>query len=288
MSSPYLFSTAEPDAVRAEWQALAERTSASPFLHPGWVEAWWRAFGRGTLELHCARSSGRLAALLPVRRASRALASLTNWHTPEASVLAESDEALLALWSAVLATRPRRVALAFLAPQQAELLQREAARAGFAVIRRTLQLSPFVALDGEHSAYEKRLGKNLRGDLARRHRRLTGRGRVAFEVSTELGTQGELEALLAQGFAVEGSGWKGAHGTAIASRPATMAFYGRSTALPSSPRRAGIRISRRIVGRMSTDRSGCRESRAPTTAPANTIGISCTARCAPPWSPAAP
>ena len=63
---------------------------------------------------------------------------------------------------------------------------------------------------------------------------------------------------------------------------------GSETALPSRPGRALIPIARRIVGRMSTERSGYAESREPTSAPANTIGISCTGRCAPPWSPATP
>ena len=38
-------------ALFSEWEALADGTGASPFMHPGWFDAWWHAFGRGRLEI---------------------------------------------------------------------------------------------------------------------------------------------------------------------------------------------------------------------------------------------
>jgi len=220
-------SWAEPDALRAEWEALAERVGASPFLHPGWVEAWWRAFGRGALALCVVRHapSGRLAALVPVRRARGALASPTNWHTPEFGWLAESADSARALCAALFAGRARRVALGFLAPAQAALLAEAAERARYRVLRRTLQRSPWVALEGDWASYERGRGKNLRGDLGRRARRLADRGAVTFEEHAGAESAAELERLLARGFALEAAGWKGERGSAIASQPATARFY---------------------------------------------------------------
>ncbi len=34
-----------------EWERLARRGIASPFLWPGWMEAWWHAFGAGRLQI---------------------------------------------------------------------------------------------------------------------------------------------------------------------------------------------------------------------------------------------
>src|SRR5690242_3076595 len=31
-------------ALVREWDALASRTAAPPYVQPGWIEAWWQAF----------------------------------------------------------------------------------------------------------------------------------------------------------------------------------------------------------------------------------------------------
>ena len=40
-----------------EWDALADRVAATPFMRPGWIAAWWRAFGSGKLEVLTARGA---------------------------------------------------------------------------------------------------------------------------------------------------------------------------------------------------------------------------------------
>jgi CelD/BcsL family acetyltransferase involved in cellulose biosynthesis len=72
----------------AEWDALADRAGAAPFLRPGWVSAWWRAFGRGRLEiLTSSGSGGRLDAVLPVVHRHGAIHAPSNWHTPQYGLL---------------------------------------------------------------------------------------------------------------------------------------------------------------------------------------------------------
>src|SRR5262249_41813831 len=38
-----------------EWEELADRVQAVPWVRPGWVAAWWRAFGKGALEVLAVR-----------------------------------------------------------------------------------------------------------------------------------------------------------------------------------------------------------------------------------------
>src|SRR5690606_5974620 len=44
----------------AEWDDLVDRSpDPSPWQRPGWVLAWWRAFGRGSLRVWALRRNGR-------------------------------------------------------------------------------------------------------------------------------------------------------------------------------------------------------------------------------------
>jgi CelD/BcsL family acetyltransferase involved in cellulose biosynthesis len=72
------------------------------------------------------------------------------------------------------------------------------------------------------TAYRRSLSANLRHDVERRLRRLCEAGAVSVEIAD--GSE-RLDLLLDEGFRVEGSGWKGAAGTAVASRPSTRRFY---------------------------------------------------------------
>jgi CelD/BcsL family acetyltransferase involved in cellulose biosynthesis len=215
--------SSDVEAVAPAWEELAERVQAAPFLRPGWITAWWNAFGKGRLELRCERrpADERVCALLSVQCERGTLASPTNWHSPEFGLLAESAEDARRLVAAVLVERPRRLSLAFVDPQQAALAKREALAQGFRVIQRTLQRSPHVAIDGDWEAYRRRLSKGLRDDLKRSRRLLFARGKVSFEVSSGA----RLDEFLEQGFEVEASGWKGERGTAIRDRPAERRFY---------------------------------------------------------------
>jgi CelD/BcsL family acetyltransferase involved in cellulose biosynthesis len=200
-----------------EWDDLADRAGASPFLRPGWIEAWLAAFGGGAPEIVALRREGRLAAVLPLVRRRGALVSPTNWHTPEWGVLAEDDASAQEAVAAALAARPRRLSLAFLGPG-AEAARAAVASAGYSTLERTLLRSPTLALAGDRAAYMASRSSKRRKELARQRRRLEEGGAVAFEVD-------ETAARLEEGLAVEGSGWKLERGTAIVSQPETVRFY---------------------------------------------------------------
>jgi CelD/BcsL family acetyltransferase involved in cellulose biosynthesis len=207
-----------------EWDDLADRTEASPFHRPGWMRAWWEAFGHGEPVVLTVRRDSRLVALLPMVRRLGALQSPTNWHTPLFGPLCVDSDAAAALADRLRDERAPQVRLTFVDPADPGLLawQAAAAAAGRRTMVRTLQRSPFVATDGDKQAYQASLGRSLRGDVRRRRRRLEETGRVAFEV---VNGRRNLPSLLEEGFAIEGSGWKTERGTAINSRPETLRFY---------------------------------------------------------------
>jgi CelD/BcsL family acetyltransferase involved in cellulose biosynthesis len=209
-----------------EWERLAQHLGASPFLWPGWVEAWWHAFGTtGQLQILTAYQDGHLAGVLPLRRLRGALRSTTNDHTPLFGFLVANELAAHKLAQALFSQNARRIDLSLLLPDDTALpLARAAADAErYRVFTESIEEMPYVAIDGmSWDSYEKGLGKNLRGDVRRRRRRLEEEGDLTLDVLD--GTQG-LDELLQEGFRVEGSGWKGAEGTSIDAHPTTRRFY---------------------------------------------------------------
>jgi CelD/BcsL family acetyltransferase involved in cellulose biosynthesis len=209
-----------------EWEELAERREALPWVRPGWFEAWWPAFGAGRLELVCVRRGGALAGVLALQRRWGVLSSLTNWHSPEYGTLAEDDEARRALLDAVTAPGGAPVTLRFVNAGETDAAEFLAAgrRAGGRVLARRLERSPYVRTDGSWEDFERSIDRRLRSEIRRRRRRLAEQGDLRVEV--EDGSE-RLPELLKRGFDVEGSGWKVEQGTAIVSRPGTLAFYTR-------------------------------------------------------------
>ncbi|CAN5254654.1 hypothetical protein BH20ACT9_BH20ACT9_02120 [soil metagenome] len=212
------------EEVESDWDDLADRVGASPFLWPGWLRAWWGVFGGGRLRVVVARRERRLVGVLPVVGRRGVVVSPTNWHSDEYGFLATDGDAVAVLSDALLAGRPHHVRLDFLhagTPQLATYRARAAAL-GYRTRTRELLRSPYVPLDGGWGGYERSLGRKKLGELRRRGRRLAEAGRVTFEVSDGAP---DLDGLLDEGFRVEAAGWKGAGGTAIAARPETRRFY---------------------------------------------------------------
>jgi CelD/BcsL family acetyltransferase involved in cellulose biosynthesis len=152
------------------------------------------------------------------------LRSPTNAHTPVFGFISTSDSAVAKLTEQLFSDRPRRIDLAFVDTNDAGLERcgQAAPRLGYRVLLRTIMRSPQVRTDADRQAYEQHLGSKLRSDLRRRRRRLDEKGSVSFEVSDG---SDRLDELLAEGLAIEGSGWKASQGTAIESRPDTKGFY---------------------------------------------------------------
>jgi CelD/BcsL family acetyltransferase involved in cellulose biosynthesis len=212
------------DDIAREWEELARRSGAPPFLWPGWLELFSRAFGSGAPLVLAVRRGGRLAGVLPLVARGGVVESPTNWHTPEFGAVAEDDDAVRELIAGVFARRPRRASLWFLNNSRAEVEAcRAAARAaGYRPAVHELERPPYVALDGDWGAFEASLPAKMRSDLRRRWRLLEKEGTPTVEV---LDGRENLAALLDEGFRVEASGWKDKAGTAIISRPDTRRFY---------------------------------------------------------------
>jgi CelD/BcsL family acetyltransferase involved in cellulose biosynthesis len=207
-----------------EWEELADELGAEPFARPGWIRAWWAAFGRGSLEIVLVRVAGELTAVAPLCRRHGAVSSPTNWHTPLFSTLARDERAREELVQAVLGRPARWLTLAFLDATGEEVRHwREAARsARRRVLERVVLRSPYVEIDRDWAGFEATLGGKRRSELRRRRRRLEREGTLSLEVAD--GTQ-RLDALLDEGFRVEALGWKGRRSSAICSRGDTLRFY---------------------------------------------------------------
>jgi CelD/BcsL family acetyltransferase involved in cellulose biosynthesis len=218
------FSDLSFESFTSEWDDLSERTGAPPFLRPGWVAAWWSAFGTGRLEIRTVRRAGRLAAVLPIASRHRALRSATNYHTPRFGLLAEDPSAATELARTLFEEKPRRLSIEALDPAGSSMnaLQLAGAEAGYRTLVRPFQRSPYLAINGEWNEYESRLSKNLTVDLRKSQRRLARQGKLAVEIANG---SDRLTELLEEAFSIEASGWKGASGTAIQSRPQTQRFY---------------------------------------------------------------
>ncbi len=212
------------EELESEWEELANAAGASPFNHPGWIGAWWNAFGRGKLEIITVRRGGRLTAVLPMRRRLGALTSPSNWHTPHFGPVASDRVSLRLLACELFAQPPRRVSLAFLDSESetTSFLREAAAESGFRVLDRTLERSPYVKIDRPWVDYEQSLTRDARRDAKRRLRRLGEKGAIKIDVRD--GSE-QLEGLLSEGFRVEASGWKGSSRSAIGSQPETEMFY---------------------------------------------------------------
>lgn len=207
-----------------EWDNLAARAMAAPYLHLGWAEAWCRAFSEGDTELRTLRRDGRLAAVLPMVRKQKVLESAANYHTPGFGLLAEDREAASALAQDLFQEEPLHISLTSLDPEgdTIKACRRAAEEAGYRVVVRPFQRSLYLDLDEDWDAYEAGLGKNLLRNLKRARRQLELEGEVTVDVVCG-GTQ--LDEHLRQAFLVEAASWKGAAGTAIQSDPRTQRFY---------------------------------------------------------------
>ena len=213
--------------VAGAWEELAAATGAAPWLWPGWIDAWWRAFGRGRLEVVTVTRGDELAAVLPLMRHQGIRGPAANWHTPAFAPVFADDAALeQVVRSPFDGSRAPVVTLRPIPEEHpsAEALHTAARAARYRVLERVHMRSPYVALDGDMASFLKRRppGASVLKDIRRCRRRLEDEGDVRFEVRD--GTE-RLDALLDEGYEVEAAGWQGAAGSAIASLPETRAFY---------------------------------------------------------------
>jgi CelD/BcsL family acetyltransferase involved in cellulose biosynthesis len=207
-----------------EWDALADRVGAPPFLRPGWIEAWCRAYAETPPIVLEVRRRGEVTALLPVMRRRRANRGPTNSHTPVFGPLAEDEAAAAELAARAVAELGGRLVVEPVDPADpitaafADGLR----RGGRLTLVEALPNAPYVPVEGSFDDYLKALAKNHRKQVARRRRRLEETGHVSVEVQTSV--RG-LASALDDFMRLESSGWKRGPGTAVASRQANRDFY---------------------------------------------------------------
>jgi CelD/BcsL family acetyltransferase involved in cellulose biosynthesis len=211
--------------IAGDWDDLADRVGGSPFLRPGWIAAWWNAFGEGHLEILDVRRRGRLAAVLPLCHRGDITRAAANEHSPEFAILAEDEAAAEELCHGLVRRRDlRRISIGSLDADghSARALRSTAEAARWGILTSVQQRSPYIALDRVGRSTLERNARRVVADARRRRRRLEERGRLTFAVEDG---RIRLEELLAEGLAIEGSGWKDARGTALRSRRATRRHY---------------------------------------------------------------
>ncbi len=213
------------EPLAPDWERLAEHQRANPFLWPGWIDAWWRSFGRGQLQILAVYQDGCLAGVLPLHRLRAVLSSTTNPEAPLFGFLAANEMAAYQLSKALYLQSARRIDLSLtdLADVGISQVLETADAAGYRVFTDTVEGSPYVTVHGTSwDAYESGLRRKFRSELRRRRRRLEEEGRLVLQV---FDGKERLEELLEEGLRVEGSGWKDTAGTSIYARPAARHFY---------------------------------------------------------------
>ncbi|MFP2926782.1 GNAT family N-acetyltransferase [Pyxidicoccus sp. 3LG] len=222
------------DSLAPEWNALVERTDDQVFYRHEFLRCWLRNFApEGRLRILTARDvNGRLVATLPLRATRgrqygmpvRQLLSLTNKHSCRFDLLAEDPRrAGKAFLTYLLKDRSWDVLRLGDVPEggSAWALLGAARKAGLPCGTWESARPPYLELPETVEAWQRERGRNAK-PLRRRRRRLEERGRVTLERVTG----GErLTERLAEGFALERSGWKAQRGTAIAQSQRRLAFY---------------------------------------------------------------
>jgi CelD/BcsL family acetyltransferase involved in cellulose biosynthesis len=211
------------ESLAREWDELADRTAAPPFLRPGWVCAWAGAFARGPVRVAALRRDGQLVGVLPLMLRQGAVRSPTNWHTPVFGPVVEDYDAAARLCDWLMGLGARSVSLDFVdSGSAATRAFEEAARAArYRPASRMRLHSPYVELSGKDGV-EQMLSAKRRSNLRRQSRRLGMLGPLSLDVDDG---REDLDRRLTEAFAVDRSGWKGERGSAIVSRPDTTKFY---------------------------------------------------------------
>jgi CelD/BcsL family acetyltransferase involved in cellulose biosynthesis len=234
--------TGRADMVRTlaeDWRRLCgEDPACEPFYRPEWTEAFLLAFApAATLTVVSAWSSGRLRGVLPLIRERgfvcgfpvRRITFPANAHCCRAGVVScpgtEGEKVLREMWRTLKMLGGWDVLdLNYVVEGNGvEHLASLAEADGFRVAKRRVWQSLFVPMtssgDGQAS-WQASLRPSFRSALRRRRRQLEELGQVTLR-----NCQTAAPEALEQFYRVEGSGWKGRQGTAIAGNPKTRRFY---------------------------------------------------------------
>ncbi|MDQ3696988.1 MAG: GNAT family N-acetyltransferase [Gemmatimonadota bacterium] len=205
------------------WEAL-ETPARSPFLTHAWIRAWWSAFPEAApVVLTLKGDDGELRAAASLMPSRRTLRGATNAYTEHWDVIAADPTARTTLWREIAARRSATILLSGVpagsasVPVAVDVLR----SAGYRVAVSVEQRSPILALPETWDDLLAAVSRNLRSQVRRYTKRLAHEGTLVFRTTTEERLEQDLRSFLV----VEGSGWKGAAGTAIRSDPCAIRLY---------------------------------------------------------------
>lgn len=216
------------DLAQSTWERLA--ADRNPVMDFAYARAWAAGLD-GTERLHVLAAGGAetlaIAPLVMHRGGAGWLTLLAAEMYEILDFLYADDDAVLELAQAIVRSgRPvelKRIPAA--SPVAAAL---EAAYRGRGILRRRpVGGSPWIPLDESWAEPEMRLDAGRRSDLRRARRQAEKMGPVQFQIVAP--TPAQLPQLVEEAFQVEAAGWKGAHGTALATDPRRGAFFRRYT-----------------------------------------------------------
>jgi CelD/BcsL family acetyltransferase involved in cellulose biosynthesis len=234
--------------LAAHWDALAE-SDPTPFSLHAWYMAWWDGYGSDRDLRVCTVWNGSdLAGLLPLCLRNGRLEAMANEESCVVRPLARDAETLRLLADAAARERYDLMEIRRLpeGDRGIDALAAAARAAGRLSIVAPDITSPIVDTTGTLDEYRQATRSKWHKNLRRLYRKLE-RDRGAEMHLIE--APADLESELAQGFAVESSGWKRDAGSAILSRPESEAYY-RSLARRFHDR-GELRVSSiRVDGRM--------------------------------------
>ncbi len=235
----------DPSVFRdiAGWWDARSAVTANPFLRSAVLSEWRDGLINADSRLHVRLllRDGEPKAALPLYRIGRRYRSMgEDWLVPF-GVLVDDDPDVIAhlgAWiNGVASTHLYAVAeaspLVAMVPSQPRWF-----------ITKSV-VTPYIDLSGGLEGARAHLSGNFRSWLRRRRRQLEALGEVTIEESTETGE------LFDAGVRLESSGWKGASGTSMASKPEYEGWYrlvAEVAAREGWLRLVGVRSEGRLVG----------------------------------------
>jgi hypothetical protein len=214
--------------LREEWDVLADRAH-DPFSRHDWLTAWWDCFPPpGPMATCTVRDRhGVLVGALPAWRDGRVLRGVNDTEVwlgsrPLVRTAAATEFLVRALDDEGVA----QLAIngAPIHEPDVAVFVRALTRCGSRLRLMPYRRSPVIDTTGSFADWRALTRPRWRTDIERLRRKMERDHEVEISI---LQRPGDLDAQLDAGWAVEARGWKGDQGTAIASSPATDAFYRR-------------------------------------------------------------
>ena len=231
----------ELDAEADRWAALDEAATA-PAQRFAWVRACAGAFAQDPRIVVLEKGADVVAvAPLSARAGALELLGARDLFEP-GDFLYRDEQAVEELVAGVVGLKRPVVVHRTWAGGPVERALRGALRGRGLVLRRDAGETPVLRLAG--GAVEDSFNARRRGDVRRAHRRAESFGSVSAEVLSP--SPGELTPLLDEFVAVEGAGWKGVQGTALAQDPERRRFFEEYAGLAAAD--GTLRIARLRVG----------------------------------------